>query len=267
MKRVTAFVGSARKQHTYNSVRNFLDALHSLGEVQSEIVMLSTCNLKTCRGCRQCCDHGEELCPFKNDDRDVLVGKMLASDGVVFASPVYSFQVSGFMKVFLDRLGYQFHRPRFFGRTFTSIVVEAIYGGQKTSEYLDFVGDAMGFNVVKGSIVQSLEPVPEKQRQLNQRILATHAGRFYDRLTRPSLPAPTLMHLMMFRMGRTKIRLMLDETSRDYRYYRDKGWFEDDYFYPVRLNPFKKVVGHLFDYTAARGVRDTEGKPGPTRRP
>jgi len=51
MKRVTAFVGSARKKHTYRSVHRFLDRLHSLGDVESEIVVLSAFNLKTCRGC------------------------------------------------------------------------------------------------------------------------------------------------------------------------------------------------------------------------
>jgi multimeric flavodoxin WrbA len=251
MKRVTAFVASARKKHTYNSVRQFLDSVQSLGEVESEIVVLSDYNLGTCRGCKACCDKGEELCPF-NDDRNALIDKMMTSDGVVFASPTYSFQVSAIMKIFLDRLGFAFHRPRFFGKTFTSIVVQAIYGGPKVVEYLTFVGDALGFNVVKGSCVNSLEPMTEKQQRTNDSILGAHSRRFHDRLSRPSLPAPTLLHLMMFRMSRTKIRLMLDETWRDYTHYRDKGWFEADYFYPVRLSPLKKAAGNLFDYTASR---------------
>jgi hypothetical protein len=61
---------------------------------------------------------------------------------------------------------------------------------------------------------------------------------------------------MMFRMVRTKIRLMLDETWRDYNYYRDKGWFEAEYFYPVRLSPLKKAAGSLFDYTASRSTKN-----------
>jgi hypothetical protein len=56
---------------------------------------------------------------------------------------------------------------------------------------------------------------------------------------------------MMFRMGRTKVRLMQDEAWRDYTYYRDKGWFEADDVCPVRLSPFKKAAGHLFDDSAA----------------
>lgn len=251
MKKVTAFVGSARRKHTYDSVRQFLDSVRSFGDVESEVVMLSDCNLKTCRGCKACCDRGEELCPLK-DDRDVLIGKMIASDGVIFASPTYSFQVSGIMKIFLDRLGFAFHRPRFFGKAFTSIVVEAIYGGPKVVEYLDFVGDALGFNVVKGSCIESLEPMTEKQRRTNDRTLAEHSRRFYATLSGLIYLLPTFKHLMMFRMGRTSIRLMLDEAWRDYTYYRDNGWFEADYFYPTRLNPLKKAAGMMFDYAVSR---------------
>ncbi len=87
------------------------------------------------------------------DDRDVLIEKIMASDGVVFASPNYSFQVSAIMKAFLDRLGFAFHRPRFFGKTFTSIVTQGIYGGGKIVDYLDFVANGLGFNTVKGSCI------------------------------------------------------------------------------------------------------------------
>ena len=130
VKKVTAFVGTARKKHTYYAVRQFLDNLKSLGDVEYEIVVLSDYQLGTCRGCRLCFEKGEEFCPLR-DDRDVLFDKISASDGVVFASPNYSFQVSGIMKIFLDRLGFVFHRPRFFGKTFTSIVAQGIYGGDK----------------------------------------------------------------------------------------------------------------------------------------
>jgi hypothetical protein len=51
-------------------------------------------------------------------------------------------------------------------------------------------------------------------------------------------------------MSRTTIRQMLDDSSRDYRYYAEKGWFESDYFYPTRLGVLKKVAGNLFDSMA-----------------
>ena len=132
--KVTAFVGSARKKHTYLMTEEFMRNLQLSGNITWEIVMLSDYYLETCRGCKLCLDKGEEFCPLK-DERDRLIEKINESDGVVFASPNYSFNVSGLMKIFLDRLGFLFHRPDFFGRTFTSIVVQGVYGGKKINEY------------------------------------------------------------------------------------------------------------------------------------
>ena len=254
MKKVTAFVGSARKKHTHDAVSQFLGNLQSLGDVEYEIVALRNYRLETCRGCCLCFEKGEEFCPLK-DDRDALIEKVMASDGVVFASPNYSFQVSAIMKTFLDRLGFVFHRPRFFGKTFTSIVAQGIYGGDKIVSYLDFVGNGLGFNTVKGSCITALEPMTEKQKQKIDRALAAQSRRFYERLLKPAYPSPTLLKLMAFRMARTSIRLMLDDSSRDYTYYKDQGWFESDYYYPARLNVLQKGTGSLFDSIAARMAR------------
>ncbi len=167
MKKVTAFVGSAHKRMTHSAVRQFLDDLQSLGDVESEIVTLSDYRLGTCRGCRLCFDSGEESCPLK-DDRDVLIEKMMTSDGVIFASPNYSFHVSALIKIFLDRLGFAFHRPCFFGKTFTSIVTQGIYRGGEIVKYLDFVGSGLGFNTVKGTCFTAFDPMTEKQREEGQ---------------------------------------------------------------------------------------------------
>jgi multimeric flavodoxin WrbA len=255
MKKVTAFVGSARKKSTHNAVRQFLENLRSLGDVEIEIVALSDYRLGTCRGCKLCFEKGEEFCPLK-DDRDVLIEKIVASDGVVFASPNYSFQVSAIMKIFLDRLGFIFHRPRFFGKTYTSIVAQGIYGGEKIKRYLDFVGNGLGFNTVKGSCFTALEPMTDKEKQKIDRALARQSRRFYARLLKPAYPAPMLFKLMAFRMGRTSMGLELDERSFDYRYYKDKGWFESDYYYSVRLGALKKLAGSLFDSIATRMTRN-----------
>jgi len=250
MKRVTAFVGSARKKHTYDAVVQFLKNLQSMGDIEYEIVHLSDYQLQTCKGCKVCFEKGEEHCPLK-DDRDVLIEKMMASDGVVFASPNYSFQVSALMKTFLDRLGFAFHRPQFFGKTFTSIVAQGIYGGKQIVKYLDFVGSGLGFNTVKGSCIVTIDPVTEKQQRKIDKALAAQARRYYARLQKPGYPAPTLLALMIFRFGRTKMKLELDDSFRDYTYYADKGWFDSDYYYPTRLGVLKQGAGKLFDAMSA----------------
>lgn len=252
--KVTAFIGSGRKRHSYIACEKFLQNLHSLGNVEYELVRLSEYNIGICKGCRICFDKGEEHCPHK-DDRDKLIGKINDSDGVIFASPNYSFQVSGLMKVFLDRLGFGFHRPSFFGKTFTSIVVQGIGKGENIVKYLDFVGNGLGFNVIKGCCLKTLEPMTEKSQQKFDRSIEIQSKKFFAQLVKKEFPVPALWWLMIFRMARTSIYKMLDESCRDYTYFRDKGWFESDYFYPVKLNPFKKLSGKIFDKLAIHIIR------------
>ncbi|HSB18517.1 MAG TPA: flavodoxin family protein [Anaeromyxobacteraceae bacterium] len=265
MKSVTAFIGSGRRNGvTYRATRQLLDNLQSFGDVRSEIVFLSDCNLGLCQGCKACILRGEEFCPL-HDDRDALIDRMTRSDGVVFASPVYSFQVSALMKAFLDRLGFALHRPRFHGKTFTSVVVEGLYGGSAVVKYLDFVGGALGFNVVKGSSIvcrknpnTASEPMMEEERRMMDQALARHGRRFHERLSSPAFPAPSMLQLWGFRTARTSIRLELGDGYRDHVYYRDHGWFDSDYYYPTQLGPLKRAAGAAFDRMAARSSRPRE---------
>jgi len=252
--KVTAFIGSGRKRHSYIACEKFLQNLHALGNVEYELVRLSDYNLGTCKGCRVCFDKGEEFCPFK-DDRDTLMEKMRNSDGIIFASPNYSFQVSSLMKIFIDRLAFTFHRPSFFGKTFTSIVVQGIGKGEDIVKYLDFIGKGMGLNIVKGCFIKTLEPMTEKSQSDFDRIIGQQSKKYYAQLVKREFPSPSLWWLMVFRMGRTSMHKMLDENWRDYTYYRDRGWFESDYFYPVKLNPFKKLTGKIFDKLALQIIR------------
>ncbi|OFX84003.1 MAG: NADPH-dependent FMN reductase [Bacteroidetes bacterium GWF2_33_16] len=252
--KVTAFIGSGRKQHSYNASEKLLQNLQLLGNIEYEIVRLGDYNLGTCKGCRICFDKGEEFCPFK-DDRDTLIEKMVNSDGVIFSSPNYSFQVSSLMKIFIDRLAYKFHRPSFFGKTFTSIVVQGIGKGEDIVKYLDFIGKGMGFNIVKGCVIKTLEPMTEKSQNDSDRIVEKQSKKFYKQLIKKDFPTPSLWWIMVFRMARTSMYKMLNENWRDYTYYRDKGWFESDYFYPVKLNLFKRLSGRLFDKLAIRIIR------------
>jgi hypothetical protein len=53
---------------------------------------------------------------------------------------------------------------------------------------------------------------------------------------------------MIFRMSRTSIKLLLDESWRDFTYYKNNGWFGSSYYYPTQLNPIKKLAGNFFDF-------------------
>jgi multimeric flavodoxin WrbA len=249
MKKVTTFVGSVRKKNTYRAVGQFMNNLQALGDIQYEIVVLNNYKLSFCRGCMLCFNQGEEYCPLK-DDRDILKEKIMASDGVVFATPNYSFGMSGLMKAFLDRFGFAFHRPGYFGKTFTSIVTQAYHRGNDIVKYFDFVGTVLGFNMVKGVCLTSLETRTEKDQQKIDRALAELSKRFYATLDKTAYPVPSLPMLMSFRMVRSNMKERIDNRSRDYQYFAEKGWLESDYYYPTHLSMLKKIAGNIFDRMA-----------------
>lgn len=248
MKHVTAFVGSARKKNTYRAVEQYLNNLQAYGEISYEIVALHDYALGICRGCQACFNKGEAFCPLK-DDRDVLFAKIDASDGVIFATPNYTWDMSGMMKVFLDRFGFACHRPRYFGKAFTNIVVQAVGRGVKIAATFDWTASILGFNTLKGMNITAFDPRTEQQQKKIDQDLARHSKRFSALLARNASAAPSLIQLMMFRMGRTMVRMAPPE-SIDYRYYQENGWFASDYYVPARLNALKKAAGFLFDRLA-----------------
>lgn len=254
MKKVTAFIGSARKQATYEAVREFEKNLNSYTEVDFEYVFLKDYHIEFCSGCKLCFDKGEDRCPLQ-DDRNLLIDKMNHSDGVIFATPNYAFQVSASMKNLLDRLAFLFHRPCFFGKAFTTIVTQGIFGGNAIVKYLDNMGENFGYRVAKGCVLKTLEPMTKAAQEKNSHEIQRATARFYRVLMRPVPPSPSFFRLLMFRMSRTSMKEMLSDEYCDYRHYKAKGWFESDYYYDVSLNPIKNLAGRIFDFMGRRMSR------------
>lgn len=67
---------------------------------QAEKVSLQGKTISFCRGCFACLKNGR--CGI-NDDANAIVEKMLYTDVLVFASPIYYYEVCGQMKTLLDR--------------------------------------------------------------------------------------------------------------------------------------------------------------------
>lgn len=65
-----------------------------------EKVFLKDKKIGYCTGCGYCFDH--HVCSQK-DDMGELIGKLLAADVIVFATPVYFYSMDAQMKTFIDR--------------------------------------------------------------------------------------------------------------------------------------------------------------------
>lgn len=259
IKKITVFIGSPRKQETYLAVQKFVESLKKHLAIDCEYVFLKDYNLQNCLGCGLCFESGEEFCPL-NDDRDLLLEKMNASDGIVFATPNYSLQVTALMKNLLERLAFVFHRPRFFGKAFIAIVTQGIYGGDAIVKYLENVGGFWGFNVVKGCSLTVFSKKVNEQKKICQEIEKA-SMRFCKELTRTTPPEPTFFRLMMFRFIRTS-HMHTNESifERDYSYYKENGWFESDYYYPISLGLIKRLAGRFFDFCQKQMIKHHNSK-------
>ena len=87
----------------------------------------------------------------------------------------------------------------------------------------------------------------EKGQIKIDKIIDRQSKRFYSKLIKKEYPTPSLFKLMIFRLSRSSMKILLNDNFRDYTYYINNGWFESDYYYPVKLSPLKKIIGKFFD--------------------
>ena len=96
MKKVLLISGSNRNGNT-NYV---LNQIHNLLE-NTELILLSKCNIEYCKGCLAC--HNVFKCIIQDDMKEII-DKIIESDLIIFGVPNYFDNVTGLFKNFMDRL-------------------------------------------------------------------------------------------------------------------------------------------------------------------
>lgn len=250
-KRVVAFIGSPHRGRTFEIVALFEKKLKELGDIDFKSVSLKDVDLQYCRGCGVCLEKGEEYCALK-DDRDALLALMREADGVVFATPVYSLQVTALLKNLLDRLAYVFHRPCFFHKAFIPIAVQGVYGVKGVLSYLDEVAHFWGFKTCPGLglTVPWDKPQPGEQQKIDEKV-SKAAKSFYTLLNDPADPAPGFKDILIFRSVRSA-HAQKAGFERDHDYYKEQGWLTSDYYYPAKLGLLKRLTGAWADKQAVK---------------
>jgi multimeric flavodoxin WrbA len=102
--KITIFNGSPRgaRGNTHVMVQEFMKGAAE-GGAEVENIFLADKRIAECKGCYTCWLKTPGTC-VQRDDMDELLAKYVASDIIGFATPLYVDNVTGLMKVFLDRL-------------------------------------------------------------------------------------------------------------------------------------------------------------------
>lgn len=93
--------GSPRKNgNTEIMVQTFADTAKKNHHV--EILNIASMNIRGCLGCKYCWAHQGEC--VQKDDMQNVIEKLKDADMVVFASPIYWFDITAQLKTVIDRL-------------------------------------------------------------------------------------------------------------------------------------------------------------------
>ena len=138
--RIVIINGSPRglNGNTGKLIKVFADSAINEG-AEIEIVNLSDISLNPCQGCEVCSKTG--ACVI-NDDVDKIQDTMLSADGIVFASPNYMMNVSGHMKMFMDRCFTHVHCQTMVGKYGAVLVTSA---GPIFESIEDYMLSILGF--------------------------------------------------------------------------------------------------------------------------
>lgn len=112
--KITTLLGSAKKKGNTATVLGWVNnELESLGHDVEEIY-LNNKSIGGCLGCAKCREYPDEIACVQKDDAINIMEKMIASDAVLYASPIYFWGFSAQLKALIDR-GYSlvtnYHKP------------------------------------------------------------------------------------------------------------------------------------------------------------
>ena len=112
--RIITLLGSARKKGNTATVLGWVEEeLISMGH-RVERIYLNNKSIQGCLGCAKCRETPHEIACVQKDDAIQIMEQMIASDGVLFTSPVYFWGFSAQIKALIDRgfsLVTNYHRP------------------------------------------------------------------------------------------------------------------------------------------------------------
>ena len=184
---------------------------------KTEIVHLCDLKIEFCRHC-ELCHKTLMVCPIK-DDAHFLLTEMLESDGIVFASPVYIDNITGYLKTLLDRSAHFIHCQRLLGKYVGAVATAGGGPQQMVLDYIHHYSSVCGAQYVGGVS----DVVPISQETKNE---AKEIGRKIAEAIKNKTEFDQEMKEILSRREYFKrvIEFHKEEWSEEYEYWKERGW-------------------------------------------
>jgi len=216
--------GSPRKSlsRTGQLVQEVLNGASAAG-AETEYLNITDVKLDFCIACGKC--HQIGYCILK-DDFEPLMSKIMAADGLVVGSPVYIYQISAQLKVWVDRLGGPtIHCQKLLGKYGAVVTTSGGAGENETAQYLEGTLINTGMQGV-GRVASSVEvdgllssdsPLMQNAQELGLALVRAIENK-------QEFPEQIQAHQQFKEFFRFAISQHQEAWNWEYKYWQEKGW-------------------------------------------
>lgn len=106
MRQILLFNGSPHPNGNTAQALGVVEEELKLHGIATELIQLGGQPIRGCLGCRKCWERLDGHCVIASDPINAYLDKMIASDGFVIGSPVYTANVTSEVKAFIDRTNF-----------------------------------------------------------------------------------------------------------------------------------------------------------------
>lgn len=233
--------GSPRRGNTWKVLNLAKEEMKRNGDVEFIDIELRKENIPTCLGCFNCILKGEDKCAHKEAVSRIVM-EIERADALIITSPVYSMQVTGLLKNFIDHMSYNFHRPKYFTKKALVITTTAGAGHTDTANYIKSILYYWGFNYVHTiPIAYRSWDLTEK----NRKKVLVGAKTFMNDLNTNKLHKPSTKSVVMFNLWKGMSNENSEYGNADYDYWKETGLNNYNFSPNVKVGVFKNTIGKL----------------------
>jgi multimeric flavodoxin WrbA len=189
---------------------------------ETEMIDLADHRITPCSACEGCkltgtCVH--------DDDVAGIIARMKEADGIVLGSPVYVDNVTGQMKIFIDRLADAIHYQVLTGRYGCAVATTCDSGGDEVVAYLNHVLNYLGIisvggtSIATGGNAEALDGTETKAGDLGRKL----AGAIRDGFSDPEQEMILADNRAYFK---TVVKENRDFRRREYDEWVRGGWMD-----------------------------------------
>lgn len=229
--------GSPRRGNTWDVLNIVLNELKDIPNIEFDVIELKKVKLDTCIGCFNCILKGEDKCPHSNTMKN-LIDRIENAEVIIMTSSVYSMQITGLLKNFIDHMSFNFHRAKFYKKKGLVIATTAGAGHKQATKYMKEVLEFWGLNKVNKIAVAYRNT---KLTQKNIDYIKSESKKFKKELLKMDIPKSGIKQVVMYNFWRA---MAINDKSyeADYNYYKNK---KRAYYDDANVNKIKIMIGNL----------------------